>query len=99
MRDFHLWMVASPDDDRSTSMVVEVTPRIRANHLEWDIEAIRDLVRNKYRVRISGWLMLDPDHPDQVGKTRGTMWEIHPIMKIEVNRSGAWGELDSGAIR
>jgi len=35
-------------------------------------------------VRISGWLMLDPEHPDQLGKTRGTIWEIHPVMKLKV---------------
>jgi hypothetical protein len=30
--------------------------------------------------------MLDQEHPDQLGKTRGTLWEIHPIMRIEVSR-------------
>jgi hypothetical protein len=30
-------------------------------------------------VRIRGWLMLDQEHPEQIGKTRGTLWEIHPI--------------------
>ena len=37
----------------------------------------------------SGWLMLDPDHPTDASGTpkktpsRGTIWEIHPVMKIE----------------
>jgi hypothetical protein len=39
--------------------------------------------------------MLDPEHPDQVGKTRGTIWEIHPVMKIEVEQDGKWVMLDS----
>ena len=38
--------------------------------------------------------MLDPEHPDQVGKTRGTIWEIHPIMFIEVEQQGKWVSLD-----
>jgi hypothetical protein len=96
MLDFHLWLVGSPDEDRSTSMVVEATPRIRASHPEWDLEVIQDLVHSKDKVRISGWLMLDAEHPDQVGRTRGTLWEIHPIMRIEVNHGGAWSTLDSG---
>ena len=51
-------------------------------------------MKKDQRVRISGWLMLDPEHPDQVGKTRGTIWEIHPIMQIEVNQNGQWTPLD-----
>jgi hypothetical protein len=43
-------------------------------------------------VRISGWILLDPEHPDQVGKTRATIWEIHPVMKIEVSTGGMWRE-------
>jgi hypothetical protein len=98
-RDFHLWLVASPDQDRNGSMVVEVSPRVRASHAGWTIEAIEGLVRSRERVRISGWLMLDPEHPDQVGKTRGTIWEIHPIMKIEVLRNDTWAALDTLASR
>ena len=39
--------------------------------------------------------MMDPEHPDQIGKTRGTIWEIHPITKIEVEQNGGWVTLDS----
>jgi len=42
---------------------------------------------NKQQVRISGWLMLDPEHQDMIDEgLRSTLWEIHPITKIEV-----WG--------
>ena len=98
-RDFHLWLVGSPGQDRSSSMVVEVSPRVRASHPGWTIETIEDLVHTGQRVRISGWLMLDPEHPDQVGKTRGTIWEIHPIMNIEVMRGDSWAPLESIASR
>jgi len=46
--------------------------------------------------RFGGWLMFDPEHRDQLpgpGKphpTHATLWEIHPITKIEVFRGGAW---------
>jgi hypothetical protein len=29
-----------------------------------------------------------------VGKTRGTLWEIHPIMQIAVQKDGQWINLD-----
>ena len=92
--DFHLWIVDSTDKQRDQSVVVEVTPRIRAQHPGWTIERIRSLVDNQTKVRISGWLMMDPDHPDQIGKTRGTIWEIHPIVDIDVAQMGGWVALD-----
>lgn len=92
-RDWHLWLAASPGKDRRRSIVVETTPVIRAGHPEWSIGDIRKLVRDSTLVRVSGWLMLDPEHPDQLGKTRGTLWEIHPVMRIEVQREGKWVEM------
>jgi hypothetical protein len=89
-RDFHLWLVPGPDDDRSKSVVVEVTPRVRETHPNWTLNRIRSIVRNHDRVEIGGWLMLDPEHPDQVGATRGTIWEIHPVMMIRVEENGVW---------
>lgn len=93
-RDYHIWLGKSPDDDRGRSVVVEVTPRIRERHPGWDMRALRWVIHNRAPVRISGWLMLDPEHPDQVGKTRGTIWEIHPIMKIEVKQPYTWTLLE-----
>lgn len=93
-RDFHVWLTKSAGDDRSRSIIVEVTPRVRANHPSWRTDVLGQLVRNKQRVRISGWLMMDPEHPDQVGKTRATIWEVHPVMQIEVQQQGQWIPLD-----
>jgi len=87
-RDWHLWLVATAEEaatrDRTRAVVVEVTPRVRALHPgALDIRQIGAWSRAGTRVRISGWLMLDPEHPDEVGRTRGTIWEIHPVMDIE----------------
>ncbi|HJY87879.1 MAG TPA: hypothetical protein VKE24_13675 [Candidatus Acidoferrales bacterium] len=94
-RDFHIWLANSSDDDRSDAVVVEITPRIRAKHPSWTSTNLNKLVANKTKVRISGSILLDPEHPDQVGKTRATTWEIHPILKIEVFSAGTgkWREL------
>ena len=92
-RDFHLWLANSADDQRSDAVVVEVTPRVRAQRPSWSLTTLKRFVRQRSRVRISGWLMLDEGHPEQVGKTRVTLWEIHPILRIEVWSAGRWREL------
>jgi hypothetical protein len=92
-RDWHLWLGSAPGKDRRHSVVVETTPAIRARHPEWSLADIHRLARDSTLVRVSGWLLFDQEHPEQVGKTRGTLWEIHPIMRIEVKRGGKWSEM------
>jgi hypothetical protein len=96
LRDFHIWLVLSgAGQDRRRSIVVEVTPRIRTNHPKWTLETIQSVIDYHLSVQISGWLMLDPEHPDQVGKARASLWEIDPVMQIEVhNSNGQWITLD-----
>jgi hypothetical protein len=85
-RDFHVWVVDQAGTDRSQALVTEVTPRVRANHPSWVIDQLCTLVQSSppQQVRISGWLMMDPAHPNEIGHTRGTTWEIHPIIAIEI---------------
>lgn len=94
--DYHIWMIESPSQDRTQSLVVEVTPRVQQFHPAWTGTTLSQIARQKQKVRISGWLMMDPEHPDQVGKTRGTIWEIHPILQIETLVGGKWQPLDTG---
>ena len=93
-RDWHIWLVGSPTTDRRGSVVVETTPRVRTNHPTWQLGQLTNAARRHQRVRVSGWLMLDPEHPEQLGKTRGTLWEIHPITRIEIQQRGKWTALD-----
>lgn len=93
-RDWHIWMAARPGKDRRQSVVVETTPVMRAQRSGWTLAAVRKLARDSTRVRVSGWLLLDPEHPDQIGKTRGTIWEIHPVLVIEAWRGGRWAPLE-----
>ena len=95
--DWHMWLLSAAGDTRVNAVVVEVTPRIRAMKSAWQYTAIQPLAKEKAHVRISGWLMMDPLHPEQLQKTRGTLWEIHPITKIEVEQSGAWVDVE-GAV-
>jgi hypothetical protein len=96
-RDFHMWIGARPGSSnananllRSQSVVVEPPPLMQDQHATW----IKDNFKNikGKRIRVTGWLMFDPEHPDQLGKTRGTLWEVHPVMKIEMLQGGGWVE-------
>ena len=101
--DYHLWIV---DDEtkaskanRFQSVVCEVTPRVRAGHDGWDISRIAAVVKSRTKVRLSGWLLMDQEHPEQLPRanqnaTRGTLWEIHPIIEFEVEQDGEWVALD-----
>jgi len=102
--DWHIPLVAHAHELEKLSIVVETTPRVRRNHPKWTVDALKDWVNGTAPVRISGWLMFDPDHPpmlydpsqpDLPGKYRQTLWEIHPITKIEVWKNNAWLDLDS----
>jgi hypothetical protein len=102
--DFHIWLVEAPrrhmpgsatQFDRRRAIVIEATPRVRAQHVGWTVPALGDLARRGTRVRITGWLMFDQEHPEQVKKTRGTLWEIHPITRIESETApGQWHTLE-----
>ena len=43
-------------------------------------------------VRISGWLMPDPDHRNQLNRFRSTLLGIHSITKIKVWKDNQWAE-------
>lgn len=99
-RDFHVWLgeragvdKREAKDLRAGSIVVEPTPQGQRAHSDWRLHILRKLVRDGARVRITGWLMYDPEHPDQLGRTRATLWELHPVTKIEVQSGGRWREL------
>jgi hypothetical protein len=92
--DYHVWLIAASGQGKKDSIVVELTPRLRARHPAWRLPGVQALVDNEEQVRISGWLMMDQEHPEQIGRTRATLWEIHPVMEIEVLRGGSWIKLD-----
>jgi hypothetical protein len=93
LHDYHIWIVDARDQTRAASVVVEITPRWLAANDGWRLQTFKRLAQQRANVRITGWLMFDPQHPDQIGKTRGGLWEVHPITKIEVFSGGSWIEL------
>ncbi len=93
--DWHMSFTQNARDDRSTSILAEVTPRIRMIH-RWTMDSLHAFIMdNHVAVRLSGWLYFDPDHPGDVGVTRATLWEINPVMLIEVQDKNRWVPLDT----
>ena len=93
--DWHLSFTSGPRDERVQSVLAEVTPRVRLRH-RWTIDAIHNLIMGDHvQVRLSGWLYFDPEHPGDLGVTRSTLWEINPVMQIQVLDKSNWVPLDS----
>jgi hypothetical protein len=92
--DTHIALVKDPGDGESTSIVIEWTPRFLKAHPNWTRTKLLPWLDTDKPVRISGWLMVDPDHVNHLGKYRGTLWEIHPITKFEVFQNGSFVDLD-----
>jgi len=98
--DIHVWIYTdtSQNKDRRTGLrgkavVAEVTPRWLDNHPDWTHTRLEKIAQDRLRVKISGWVMYDPEHPPHMGKTRGTLWELHPITKIQYWDGTAWRNL------
>ena len=93
LRDDHLWIVDAQTHTRAQAVIAEVTPRWLASNPGWRLRFLKWLADQRARVRLTGWRMLDPEPPEQLGQTRGGLWEIHPMTKIEVFSGGRWVEL------
>jgi hypothetical protein len=76
------------------SLVVEISPRLLKDHPQWPTLATKAW-HDGTQVRVRGWRMWDQEHGSEVGKTRGTLWEIHPIHEIDVqDENGDWVPID-----
>ena len=92
--DGHMYLTKGPKQLIKTAIIVETTPRVRPNH-KWTTQMLAAYVSQTKQVRVSGWLMYDFQHLDVVGTERGTIWEVHPITKIEVqDQAGNWVNIE-----
>jgi len=96
--DFHIWVTDSPGEDKSTGIIVEAIPFWKEQFPEWQFNTFDKLAYEHAKVRVSGWILWDQEHVDEVGKSRGSCWEVHPITKFEVFSNGEWKELQNGNI-
>jgi hypothetical protein len=93
--DWHIALVGEIGQGEDESVVIETTPRVRRKHPHWTVPNLKPWVDAEAPVRISGWLMFDPEHRNHLQKYRATLWEVHPITEIEVWRGDHWEDLDS----
>jgi len=115
--DWHMALVADPSETEERAVVVEPTPRTKRQNAGWIPSKAQALAvrrtpsspRNEAgapRVRVTGFLMLDPVHPTHIRgnctancgtKTfyRATLWEVHPVTRIEVLQNGVWVDLNA----
>lgn len=93
--DWHLSFTQNARDQRVQSVLAEVTPRVRMSH-NWTMDSIHLLFVDQHlHVRLSGWLYFDPEHPGDLGVTKSTLWEINPVMLIDVQQNTRWVPLDA----
>ncbi len=91
--DWHMYLTDSPAQPIASAIIVETTPRVRPAH-KWTPEMLKQFVDSNTQVRISGWLIYDFEHVNVIGKQRASVWEVHPITRIEVQQNGQWVDLD-----
>jgi hypothetical protein len=98
--DWHMYLTRDfvADDGKKhkgEAVVVETTPRLRQKHQNWHLDVLRRWVNKNEPVRISGWLLIDPEHQSDIAQGyRATIWEIHPITHIEVSNTDHPTETD-----
>lgn len=92
--DWHMYFTKTAAKPISEAIIVETTPRTRPAH-QWTTTMLDPLVDSDTRVRISGWLMFDSEHTGEIGSHRATVWEVHPITRIQVEKNGGWTDLDT----
>jgi uncharacterized protein YgiM (DUF1202 family) len=92
--DWHIYLTSAPNQAISQAIIVETTPRTRPLHT-WDKSVLDGLVNANKQVRVSGWLMYDFQHVPDIGTQRATVWEVHPITRIEVeDGNGGWQDIE-----
>jgi hypothetical protein len=92
--DWHIYLTKSPAQGIKDALIVETTPRTRPSH-KWTTAMLSPFVNSQTQVRISGWLMYDFEHVGVIGTQRATVWEVHPITRIQIQQNGQWVDLDT----
>lgn len=90
--NYYLWISDNASDPPELAMVVVITPRILAQRPGWTQATIRSLAG--VYIRVSGWLLFDNQPSPQLGLSRSTYWELHPVMHIDVDQQSQWHNID-----
>ena len=88
--DWHMALTEDAGQGEKEAVVVETTPKVRKKHSKWTKSRLAPWTDTNLPVRITGWVFFDTEHRNHLKKYRSTLWEIHPITRIEVLKSGKW---------
>lgn len=96
-----------PKQTRPRHVVSEATPWFRALFSSWNPSVLRDFAsysngfnggfqRAPVPIRVYGHLFFDEGHltDGSIGTVRGTVWEVHPVTRIEVFDQGAFRKIE-----
>ena len=89
LQDIHLYIGPTPNTQKEECIIVEITPRFKKLNPKFDI---KQFTGNK--VNVYGYLFYDKEHRGNAKNTcvictnvwRRTVWEIHPVVKIELTK-------------
>ncbi|MEO7003105.1 MAG: hypothetical protein ABI068_14925 [Ktedonobacterales bacterium] len=90
--NYYLWISDNASDPPALAMVVVLTPRILAQRPGWTQATIRSLAGRF--VQVSGWLLFNNQPPSQLGLSRATPWELHPVLHLAVDEQSQWHNID-----
>jgi hypothetical protein len=96
MRDYHMWLGDAKGADFSTTIVVEVTPRVKYLY-RWSDATLKKLLNRK--VRVYGMKLFDHYHREKTPTHRLSSWEIHPVYYIELLDGGASADPPQGFLQ
>lgn len=91
--DLIMNLAEKPTHGKDRSMVVEASPQFQKLQPDWTGSAFKQLANQRALVRVSGWLFYDDFHDGAIGSWRGTLWEVHPITRIDVWNGKTWQPL------
>jgi hypothetical protein len=83
--DIHIYIGKTPNSEKQDCFIVEITPKFKSlNKIDY-----QKLIGRK--VTVTGYLFFDEEHKGNARNTckkctklwRKTVWEVHPVVKIE----------------
>jgi len=92
---WQLWVLGNPGspNDLGKALIAGISPRVADKHAGWTLDKLTALPAGT-KVRISAWLIFNEDQAGEVGKSRVSLWELHPVMQIAVAKGNQWINLD-----
>lgn len=97
--DTRIWIAASPAGSRLSAVIAVFTPAWKQANSGWSEAELQRLARERAHVRVTGHMLYADDDAVELLLDRRTLWEIHPVTRLEVESGGGWSEIVDAASR